>query len=163
MVAPLPRFPPLHFEQLSPFEQRIRLLSEATGLSHKELGEAAGLSRETVPKWVDQARKGALLPGKHAGHMKLASAHRVPIEWLTSPEPLAPGARAPIESVAHAPEAPRGQIAMLYEALGLLERRDGLTRDEAWALLLDVHPEHPSALGFYELAWRRLVARKDTR
>lgn len=152
-----PRFRPMPFAEMPPFEQRIRVLCEAVGCGLAELGTGAGLSRETVPRWIDQARKGAPLPGKRDAHGVLAAHYGCPVEWLVEPTRLPAGTVAPsgVKAPAAAP-GPNGQLAAVYEAVGLLQRRDGLTREKAWALMLDLNPSPPTALAFYEAAWRRL-------
>ena len=161
-----PRNPPWPWERLPPFEQRIRVLCEAAGLGPARLGVSAGLSRETIPKWIKAAREGVALPGTPESLRRLAERRSVSFEWLTSPAPLPAGSVAP--TAEEQPALPRAsaaqdRLAMLDEAVALLVVRDGLTREQAWDLMIDVRPRQPSGIAFYEGGWRKLLERKARR
>jgi hypothetical protein len=75
------RISPIPYGDQSPFEQRIRLLCETTGLLPSQLGTAAGLSYDTLARWISETRAGKALPGTYTNRTQLAEFCRVPVEW----------------------------------------------------------------------------------
>lgn len=150
------RISPLHFSAQSPFEQRLSLLCEATGLLLSQLGTAAGLSYEILPRWVAEARGGKPLPGTYTKRSQLAEYCRVPIAWLQSPEPLPPGSAAPVPGAKSGGAWAQDTLALASEAADMLTRLDGVSPAKAWALMRGAKLETPSVIAFYEMARKKL-------
>jgi transcriptional regulator with XRE-family HTH domain len=91
-MNPMPVSPERPFAQLSPFEQRLKLLSEREGRKPAQL--APGLSSDTVNKWRREAAQGKPPPRGEA-LQKFADALDVPVDWLLEPQPLARDAKIP--------------------------------------------------------------------
>lgn len=157
------RNPPLPFTEQPPFEQRITVLSEATGVRPAKLGVNAGFSINLIPQWIEEARAGKLLPGTYDRRQAFADHFKVPLEWLQSPARLPPGSRAPIAGrpvEAAASWAPADTLAMAAEAADMLQRLDHIPPAKAWGLMRGLRPEKPSVLAFYEEARKRLETKK---
>ncbi len=88
----MPSSPERPFGQLSPFEQRLKLLSEREGRKPAQLFD--GLSSDTVNKWRRESANGKPPPPGPALHA-FATALGVTVEWLLSPAPLARDAEIP--------------------------------------------------------------------
>jgi hypothetical protein len=148
------RIAPIPYGEQSPFEQRIRLLSETTGLLLSQLGTAAGLSYDALPRWIAETRAGKALPGTYTNRAQLAEFCGVDVAWLNSPEPLAPGTKAPTKGAA---PAAVGTLELAEEAADMLTRLDHIPPAKAWGLMRGLRPEKPSVLAFYEEARRKLA------
>lgn len=57
-------------------------LCEMAGLTPGKLGESIGLSRETIPKLIREAREGRARPGALETYARLADKYGVSIDWL---------------------------------------------------------------------------------
>lgn len=151
------RIAPIPFADQSPFEQRIRVLCESTGLLPSQLGTAASLSYDAVPRWISEARAGKALPGTYTSRAQLAEYCGVGIAWLNSPEPLTPGVKPPTKG--HEP-APAGTLELAEEAAEMLTRLDRVPPAKAWGLMRGVRLERATVLGYYEEARKKLETKK---
>lgn len=81
----MPSAPERPFASLSPFEQRLKLLSEREGKKPAQL--VPGLSTDTVNKWRREAAAGKPPPRGDALHA-FATALGVTVDWLLDPTPI---------------------------------------------------------------------------
>jgi transcriptional regulator with XRE-family HTH domain len=88
----MPVSPERPFAELSPFEQRLKLLSERAGKKPAQL--VPGLSSDTVNKWRREAAEGKPPPRGDA-LQKFAETLDVPVDWLLDPTPLSRDAQIP--------------------------------------------------------------------
>lgn len=91
----MPAAPERPFADLSPFEQRLRLLAERARRPIAQL--ATGLSSDTLNKIRRASAKGEAPPVGRA-IKELSAQHDVPIEWLIEQTPITPDAPIPSAS-----------------------------------------------------------------
>ncbi len=114
---------PAPLERLSPFQQRIRRLSEERGVEVSQLGKQAGLSDQAALNWL---RKGAL-PRVLQKWRQFATRWDVSIDWLVGEEPIRSGSPIPrFGASEHAAESEPGATVPPISDLNLERYRKQL-------------------------------------
>jgi transcriptional regulator with XRE-family HTH domain len=124
------------------FVSRLQELLRSTGKSRSDMGSSAGLSHDTVGKWI---RENVAQPGKTEDAIKLATKYGVSLEWLlgTSSDggPTAPRRQLPIDAPKPAPPDESGER---WKALLELVDHDGYAPGDAFHAVRDVQFHHTS-------------------